>query len=158
VIGPGLAEYAWKVTRSSKEDEGTQVWRVLYNLFLAVHEQNLESAAELGVSPGDLKALMRLIPGQSAQMRELAHRWRCDASTVTWIVDRLESQGLAQREPQESDLRVKVVALTEKGKRLRARLLDDLYRPPPQLAQLSAAELRALRHLVTALARTDPDP
>jgi DNA-binding MarR family transcriptional regulator len=84
-------------------------------------------------------------------MRELAQTWRCDASTVTWIVDRLERQGLAERQADANDMRVKVVALTKKGERLRAQLLTSLYQPPPALSGLSRADLRALRHLAQQL-------
>jgi DNA-binding MarR family transcriptional regulator len=129
----------------------SEIWRTLYDLFLEEHERTLESAAELGVSPGDLKALMRLLPGQGASMRELAGMWRCDASTVTWIVDRLEKQGLAERRAHESDRRVKVVALTGAGEQLRSTLLDRLYEPPAALSTLSPKELSTLRALAARM-------
>lgn len=133
-------------------DIKAETWRSLYEFFLAEHERHLESVTGLGVSPGDLKALMRLVPGRGEPMRALADTWRCDASTVTWIVDRLEKQGLVERQAHETDRRVKVVVLSPRGTKLRARLLDTFYEPPAVLSELSGADLNAL-HRVSARLR-----
>jgi DNA-binding MarR family transcriptional regulator len=129
----------------------SEIWRGLYEFFLAEHERHLESVTELGVSPGDLKALMRLVPDRGEPMRALADMWRCDASTVTWIVDRLEKQGLVERQAHQTDRRVKVVILSGRGKQLRTRLLNDFYRPPAILSELSPTDLRTLHRLSTRL-------
>jgi DNA-binding MarR family transcriptional regulator len=128
-------------------DIKAETWRSLYEFFMAEHERHLESITELGVSPGDLKALMRLEPGCGEPMRALADTWRCDASTVTWIVDRLEKQGFVERRAHESDRRVKVVVLSPSGTELRARLLEMFYEPPAVLSELSGADLDALHRL-----------
>lgn len=132
----------------------SEIWRGLYEFFLAEHERHLESVTELGVSPGDLKALMRLVPDRGEPMRALADMWRCDASTVTWIVDRLEKQGLVERRAHQTDRRVKVVVLSSRGKQLRTRLLNDFHRPPAILSELSNTDLETLHRLS---ARLRPD-
>ena len=129
----------------------SEIWKALYDFFLDEHERHLESIADLGVSPGDLKALMRLAPGRREPMRALADMWRCDASTVTWIVDRLEKQGLVERQAHETDRRIKVVVLSPRGKQLRTRLLDRFYRPPAVLSKLSHSDLKKLHQLSTQL-------
>ncbi|MGA8114878.1 MAG: MarR family transcriptional regulator [Actinocatenispora sp.] len=134
-----------------------ELWRDLYDAVLAEHERRLESVAEFGVSAGDLKALMRLAPGQGEPMRALARMWRCDASTVTWIVDRLEKQGLVERQAHHADRRVKVVVLSEAGERLRTRLTDLFYRPPAVLSELSRSDLQALHRLVRRLRPEPPE-
>ena len=134
----------------------SETWAALYEVFLSQHERHLESLGDSGVSPGDLKALMRLKPGHGAPMRALAETWRCDASTVTWIVDRLEKQGLVERRPLDGDRRVKVVALSEKGTRLRTKLRDRFYEPPAALAGLSHADLTAL-HRISARLHAESD-
>jgi DNA-binding MarR family transcriptional regulator len=133
------------------DDLRGEIWKSLYDFFLAEHSQRLDVAAELQVSPGDLKALMRLTPGRGESMRELADTWRCDASTVTWIVDRLEREDLAERRPHPTDRRIKVVALSKKGERLRKELLERLYEPPTALETLSASDLKALRRIAARL-------
>ncbi len=129
------------------ERQRSEIWTSLYKFFLAEHERHLESITELGVSPGDLKALLRLTPDHAEPMRALAQTWRCDASTVTWIVDRLEKQGLVERRPHESDRRVKVVVLSESGRKLRSRMHALFYEPPEILSELSPDDLATLHRI-----------
>jgi DNA-binding MarR family transcriptional regulator len=139
--------------RGPEQDEQlkSEIWKALYEFFLDEHERHMESIAVFGVSPGDLKALMRLVPGRREPMRALADMWRCDASTVTWIVDRLEKQGLVERQAHETDRRIKVVVLSDRGRQLRAELSDRFYRPPAALSELSHADLKTLRRLSAQL-------
>jgi DNA-binding MarR family transcriptional regulator len=129
----------------------SEIWTALYEFVLAEHERHLEALTEFGVSPGDLKALMRLVPGHPEPMRALADTWRCDASTVTWIVDRLEQRGLVARQAHETDRRVKVVALSGRGEQLRNRWLERAHQPPAALSALPQADLNVLHRLSTRL-------
>ncbi len=61
-----------------------------------------------------LRALEQPIP-----MGELARMLACDNSNVTGIIDRLEERGLVERRAAKRDRRVKLVALTREGKRLK---------------------------------------
>jgi DNA-binding MarR family transcriptional regulator len=128
-----------------------EIWKALYDFCRADYERHLTSAADLGITPGDLKALVWLVPGEPEPMRALADRWGTDASTMTWLVDRLEMRGFVERRGHATDRRIKVVLLTEEGRRVRAGLIERLYRPPAAFADLSPAELRALRKLVSKL-------
>ena len=56
---------------------------------------------------------------------------RC--SNATWIVDRLEARGLAERRARAGDRRVKLVVLTAAGVRTRDKLRAATYEPPPKL-------------------------
>jgi len=116
--------------------------------FITSHEHQIEATAEFGVSPGDLKALTRLSSGQGESMSTLATTWRCDASTVTWIVNRLEQRGLVERQPHKTDRRVKVVALMKVGEKLRKQLHDQGERRPKAFETLSSSELETLHQLV----------
>jgi DNA-binding MarR family transcriptional regulator len=129
-------------------------WRALYELVLDEHERHLAEVADLGITPGDLKALVRLVPGEPASMRTLASRCRCDASTATWLVDRLEKRGFVARGTHPTDRRVKVVMLTARGEQTRLELLDRLYEPPTAFDQLSRSDLAALRRIAGRLAAT----
>lgn len=82
----------------------------------------------------------------------LARQWGCDASTATWLVDRLERAGLAERVTPERDRRVKLVRLTGKGAATKDELLTEHYRPPAELRHLSTGELEELARL---LAKTE---
>jgi DNA-binding MarR family transcriptional regulator len=63
----------------------------------------------------------------------------------------LESRGLVQRRPSDTDRRVKVLALTPAGARLRALLLERMTAPPESLGRLSAEEQRALVRILRRL-------
>ena len=78
-------------------------------------------------------------------MRSLAEEWGCDASNATWIVNRLEARGLAERRARTGDRRVKLVVLTATGVRMRDRLSEAMYEPPPELLALPSTTLRALK-------------
>jgi DNA-binding MarR family transcriptional regulator len=102
----------------------------------------------LGIPLSVAKSLMHIVPDEPAPMRVLAERWRCDASYITSIVDDLEELGLANRQPHASDRRIKTVALTPKGVKLRDAMMALLSQPPPSFAVLSPAEQRHLRDLL----------
>jgi DNA-binding MarR family transcriptional regulator len=77
-------------------------------------------------------------------MRALADEWECDASNATWIVDRLEKLGLAERRNVAHDRRVKLVVLTSKGAKLKAELNEEFLSPPAELLELERTDLDGL--------------
>lgn len=133
-------------------DPANDAWRRLLDLFLGRKQQVMEIAAAHHLNPGAMNALLFLEPGQPCSMRTLADAWKCDASNVTWLVDRLEERGLAERRPHPSDRRVRTVALTRKGMRMRAQIESKLYEAPATFQQLTAAELVSLRTILQKLA------
>ena len=87
-------------------------------------------------------------------MRQLADAWSCDASNATWIIDRLETRGLAERRTKPGDRRVKLVVLTPAGERTARGLKEAMYHPAPELRELP---LNVLEELLAALEKL-PDP
>ncbi len=81
-------------------------------------------------------------------MNVLAERLFCDASNVTGIADRLESRGVIERRSANDDRRVKVLALTPDGVKLRERVVEIMSEPPPAIAALSERDQRALRDIL----------
>jgi DNA-binding MarR family transcriptional regulator len=96
------------------------------------------------LTPNDSRAIFALDAEEGRTMGSLATAWGCDASNATWIVDRLEKRGLAERRALQGDRRVKLVALTPLGEKTKAELKKDLYQPPPELLKLAMGDLRAL--------------
>jgi DNA-binding MarR family transcriptional regulator len=84
-------------------------------------------------------------------MRSLAEEWGCDASNATWIVDRLETVGLAERRMVPHDRRIKLVTLTPKGLKTKADLMEEFYTPPPELLDLDRVDLEVLRRVLENL-------
>nr|WP_246330584.1 MarR family transcriptional regulator [Saccharopolyspora hordei] len=86
-------------------------------------------------------------------MRALAERMHCATSNVTFVVDRLEGQGLVTRRPHPTDRRAKLIALTGEGERQRAQLIERFAVDTP-LGGLTPDEQQALHRLLRrALAR-----
>ena len=69
--------------------------------------------------------LLRML-GEPVSMRELAEDRSCDPSNITGLVDRAERLGLVTRSPNPRDRRVRMLELTEEGRRMRARLTREL--------------------------------
>jgi DNA-binding MarR family transcriptional regulator len=121
-----------------------EAWDVLASLvypppFLAI-------AQESGLRPAAFGALRVL--DQPRTMSEIADFLRCDNSNVTGIVDGLEARGLAERTASPGDRRIKLIALTAEGRRLRSRLMREARKPPAWLKSLSAADQRTLRDVL----------
>lgn len=103
------------------------------------------------MTPNDSRALFSLHAGEGRTMRSLADAWECDPSNATWIVDRLEKLGLAERQSVSHDRRVKLVMLTDKGQRTRSELLEEFHQPPPEIAALNRKDLEALYRVLVKL-------
>jgi DNA-binding MarR family transcriptional regulator len=125
-------------------DSAREAWGLLASLvypppFLAL-------ARELGLRPPAFGALRLL--DQPRTMSEIAADLHCDNSNVTGIVDGLEEKGLARRGPSPADRRVKLIALTPEGRKLRVRLLRAVEKPPAWLERLSEQDRRTLRDVL----------
>lgn len=122
-----------------------EVWRRLFDYFISSSGHRTRVLGRHGLTPNDARALHSLDRHQGRTMRELADAWACDASNATWIIDRLEARGLAERQAKPGDRRVKLVVLTPAGARTAKRLQDAMYQAPPELSGLPAATLEDLR-------------
>jgi len=108
-------------------------------------------AAAVGLSPAQVTALLTLVPGEAVPMRSLAARLDYDASNLSVLVDRLERRGAVERRLDPGDRRVKALALTPEGERLRAAFWRALTEDPGPLAPLGAEDLRALAQVLGAI-------
>ncbi|HSS04866.1 MAG TPA: MarR family transcriptional regulator [Solirubrobacterales bacterium] len=106
----------------------------------------LPIARELGLRPASFGTLRAL--DEPRTMSEIAAVLHCDNSNVTGIVDGLEERGLATRTASAQDRRVKLIALTAEGRRVRARLMRAVEKPPDWLTELSAADQHTLHDLL----------
>jgi DNA-binding MarR family transcriptional regulator len=124
--------------------DACRAWELLTRLFFARRGQLPTLAAELNLSPVQCHLLHLIEPGRPVPMGRVAETLACDASNVTGLVDRLESRGLIERRPSADDRRVRVLALTPTGVRLRTLLHRRMADPPDPFRRLSAAEQRTL--------------
>ena len=129
------------------------VWRNMFDFLIATSAHRQRALAQLDLTPNDSRALHTLDAQVGRTMRSLADEWACDASNATWIVDRLESRGFAERREKPGDRRVKLVVLTAAGVKARERLTQAMYDPPSELLELPDSTLRALRTSTAKLPR-----
>jgi len=143
----------------SKRAVAGDVWRLMARFTLSQVQRGdqFELLREQGLTPGHLKALAILDADEPRPMGAMADGLRCDASQVTWLVDRLEERGFVERRALATDRRVKTVALTDDGAAFRARVLEHLYEPPEALLSLDAASLESLREHLERLPESDGD-
>ena len=137
--------------RGTKAAIAAQAWGVLLDLTMGQRNRSIRILQEFGLTPGDLRTLSALDQETPRPMRALARAWACDASNVTWMVDRLERRGLVERRMLPSDRRVKTVALTPLGASTKAELFTRLHEPPDDLLALDKATLQALRDALARL-------
>jgi DNA-binding MarR family transcriptional regulator len=85
-------------------------------------------------------------------MKELGLRMHCDPSFVTGIADMLEKRGLAVREPDPADRRVKRLVLTSAGLDMKHQMEQAMLARMPWRRSLSQDErvtLITLLHKMT---------
>jgi DNA-binding MarR family transcriptional regulator len=95
--------------------------------------------------------LRLLDPDRPVAMSALADVLVCDASNVTGIVDKLESRGLIARQSADHDRRIKMLAVTAKGRTLREQLSARMMEPPAAVAALSPVARRRLAEVLHAI-------
>jgi DNA-binding MarR family transcriptional regulator len=137
---------------SHSQVTAAEVWRLLLTCAMSQFGRTASIAQGLGLTPGHVKALLALDPDEPQAMGTLAQSFACDASTMTWLVDRLEDKGLVERKGLKNDRRVKTVALTPEGVKMKEELESRMYEPPEFILDLDRAVLESLHEVLGNLA------
>lgn len=122
-----------------------QLCGLVNGLAQRIAEHVRERAATLGLTAPQATALREMSGPMT--MRDLAERMSCEPSNTTFVVDKLEKQGLVERHPHPTDRRAKHLVLTVEGAALRSRLLELLAVDSP-LSGLGPQEQGVLRGLL----------
>jgi MarR family transcriptional regulator, organic hydroperoxide resistance regulator len=129
-----------------------------YAFTLAISRWTAALLADLQLTAALADVLWHLEPTDEAvSMRHLAGRLQCDPSNVTFLADRLEQRGLIERRTDPSDRRVKLVALTPAGLRMRHQILQAAAARSP-LARLSPTDQGRLLDLLAKTRTAGPTP
>jgi DNA-binding MarR family transcriptional regulator len=129
---------------TEKKALAARAWNGLFDLFMATRPRRDAVLERFGLTANDVRALNTLDSKVGKPMRTLADVWNSDASNATWLVDRLERLGLAERRSLDGDRRVKLVVLTRRGARIRDTILDAFHEPPEELLKLDRLDLHVL--------------
>src|SRR5262249_47336831 len=105
-----------------------------------------ELSEQFGVPGFCVKALHRL--DAPKPFKPLGKLMACDPAFVTMIADTLEERGLARREPNPADRRVKNLVLTDGGRELKAQLERALLSQAPWAYALDVSERESLLALI----------
>lgn len=122
-----------------------QAWEAMGELFMLQRARMMALCRELDLFPPQLLVLKSL--DRPRPMSEVAATLACDSSNLTGITDRLEERGLVRRGADEKDRRVKLLILTDEGKRMRRKVVGRLQQPPAGVAALSDRDLEQLKRL-----------
>jgi DNA-binding MarR family transcriptional regulator len=146
-------------TGDSATDLNVEILDCMAELLASMLTRAEEVAQRNGVPIFFLKALHRLDCPMA--MKDLGMRMRCDPSFVTNVADQLEKRGLATRESDPADRRVKRIALTPAGLELKQRIENEILNGLPWRHALDNDERACLLGLVRKLlpaARTTNPP
>ena len=108
--------------------------------------------ADLNLGAAEINALANLADREALSVRELSSETGTRATTLTGVLDRLESRGYLARELDATDRRSFRLPLTEAGQAVAARVhaaIADLERDA--LAGLSATQIAGFHAVITAL-------
>jgi DNA-binding MarR family transcriptional regulator len=129
--------------------DACRAWQLLVRFFFAQREHLPTLDGEL--SPIQCHVLHLLEPGRPLPMGRLASLLGCHASNVTGLVDRLEGRGVVERRPSPDDRRIKVLALTPEGSRLRAQMLRRMTTGARPMSRLTVRQQRTLVTILEVL-------
>jgi MarR family transcriptional regulator, organic hydroperoxide resistance regulator len=130
------------------------LWKLLRDdAFASLREDFTARVEECSLSLSQGKLVRELARPQT--QRELARRLHYDPSNITALADSLETRGLIERRADASDRRIRLLALTPEGERLRAALEKLLAEPPQFLSRLTPGEQKQLLQLLTKIFATE---
>ena len=136
-------------TRSEEDLLDLEILDSVAGLFGKLVAEGEALAKSFGIPAFVIKALHML--DNPLAMKDLGQRMHCDPSFITSIADTLEKHGLATREPDPADRRVKRLVLTPAGADLKARLEDEVLSRTPWRQRLSREERADLLALIRAM-------
>lgn len=136
--------------RSAEDQLDLDVLDAVAGLFARLITEGEQVAKEFAVPPFFMKAL-HLIDGPLA-MKELGQRMHCDPSFVTGIADMLEQRGLAVRESDPADRRVKRLVLTDAGLEMKHLVEQEFLARAPWRRALTVEERASLVELMHKMA------
>jgi MarR family 2-MHQ and catechol resistance regulon transcriptional repressor len=106
------------------------------------------------VCPTDFSVLELLLHKGPLPVNTIGKRVFITSGSITTAVDRLESVKLVERRDDPHDRRVRVVALTEKGKRLiEEKFAEHVKDMETAFSALDAEEIAALQALLRKLGK-----
>ena len=137
-------------TEENQGDVDLDLLDALGGLIARLLAEGERLAKDCGVPTFFIKAL-HLMDGPLA-MKELGQRMHCDPSFVTSIADMMEKRGLAVRESDPADRRVKRLVLTSAGLDMKHQMEQAMLERSPWRQALTPEERVTLISLIHKMA------
>ena len=100
-------------------------------------------AKSTGLSMPQFSVMMQLHHKGACGMSEVSERFEITPAAASQLVDKLVQSGFIVREEDPSDRRAKVLNITDKGRELIQRGIEERYRWVDQLVEKLTAEQKA---------------
>jgi DNA-binding MarR family transcriptional regulator len=136
-------------TRSDEDLLDLEILDAVAGLFARLVAEGEALAKSFGIPVFVIKALHML--DNPLAMKDLGRRMHCDPSFITSIADTLEKHGLAAREADPADRRVKRLVLTPAGADLKGRIEDEVLSRTPWRQSLSQEQRASLLALIRTM-------
>ncbi len=125
---------------------------MFHDIYVLLDDGDRRVLRAFNLSPSQFAVLLLLDGEAGWRLTDLSERLLVDKSTITRIVDRLESAGLVRREADPDDRRVQRVVLTGQGRERRDRARAAHERSiERRMGALDTDEQRQLLALLTRL-------
>ena len=104
--------------RTSRDEEISETVQSLRRIVKTIQDYSQQVSSEFGVTGPQLWALKAILQHGALPLGQLSKKMYLHPSTVTGVVDRLESKGYVVRGRDATDRRIVTVSLTPAGKDL----------------------------------------
>jgi DNA-binding MarR family transcriptional regulator len=129
---------------TERDGERDDLAAMLYPLVRSLMAAELPILAEHGVSMWGYSVLSALDGGPVRRQAALAEAIGADKTRIISTLDRLQDAGLITRTPDPDDRRVRLLSITEEGRRMRRAVQADIQAEEERmLARLPPGERRA---------------
>ena len=137
-----------------EDADHVHAWLVLGKAFSAMTKFTTAGIQESGLGESDFRVLEALLHKGPLPVNVIGPKVFLTPGSISTAVDRLFSKGLVSREESPDDRRIRVVALTERGK----ALILPIYRKHVEdirelLADFTPSDIRRLERLMKKAGR-----
>ncbi|MBS1999192.1 MAG: MarR family transcriptional regulator [Cyanobacteria bacterium SZAS LIN-2] len=138
----------------SSNTTGVHAWLVLWKTYHAVQAHAVRSIESLSICPSDFGVLEVLLHKGPMPINTIGKKVLLTSGSITALVDRLEKRGLVERFDDAADRRIRLVRLTDEGRKLiEAAFASHETHLDEAVSDLSFDELAKLIELLKKLGR-----
>src|SRR5262249_14133283 len=143
-----------RAKRMTEDSSGVHLWLVLWKTARAVERRAQASIEAVQMCPRGFGGVEALTKKGAPPGRHVGPKGVFNSGSITTAVDRLESKGLVERRDSPDDRRVRMVSLTNRGRKLIQKAFADHAADMERLAEvLDSQERTALIRLLKKLGR-----